>query len=284
MRDDPAVEAERAAAVSRPANDPIREAAAYVKARIAIENPAGSVATAREAVDDFAARARRRNLRLAELIGLLADQRIEAKNERRQLYLRILTEFPNSREAQTAKLRIEQLDEERFLAVIDPAEAAADPHIGQIFQFAFADAVSGEFISSNALRGHVVVIDFWATWCPPCMESIPRMKEHYAKYNPQGVAFVGVSHDDTQKDGLQKLLNCVAEHQIPWPQFFQNNRELSRPWGVRGIPAVFVIDQTGRIVTKRANLDVVLPKLLKDDQPSNAPPPKTKSKTPGSRP
>jgi thiol-disulfide isomerase/thioredoxin len=111
--------------------------------------------------------------------------------------------------------------------VIDPGEAAADPYIGQMFEFAFQDAASGEFVSSEALRGRVLVIVFWATWCPPCMESIPRMKAVYAKYRPQGVVFVGVSHDDTQKDGLQKLLNCVAEHQMPWPPFFQYNRELS---------------------------------------------------------
>ena len=74
---------------------------------------------------------------------------------------------------------------------------------------------------------------------------------------------------------------AVAEYQIPWPQYFQNNRDLSRPWGVRGIPTVFVIDQTGRIVTKRGNLDAILSKLLKDVPTADATRSTTRSKGKG---
>ena len=107
---------------ARPLGDPIGDAASYVTARIAIENPAASVADTRKAVEDFTARSKPRNPLVAELLGLLADHKFESKGERRQLYFQALAEFPNSSQAQTAKRRIEQLDEERFLSLIDPAK------------------------------------------------------------------------------------------------------------------------------------------------------------------
>jgi thiol-disulfide isomerase/thioredoxin len=268
LRDAPLVKAEHETAAERPSGDPIGDAASYVAARLAVEDPVIDGSAALEAINTFAARSKARTPRVAELLGMLADQKVEDPAERRKLYLQIAAKFPKSREAEAAIRRLAQLDEERFQAIIDPNEAASDPRIGKVFEFAFQDAISGRPISSDALRGRVLVIDFWATWCDPCIKSIPKMKEHYAKYNPQGVVFIGVSLDSADIKGVQKLLNGVAEYDIPWPQFHQRNGELSKEWAVSAIPTVFVIDQAGRVVTTKGNLDGVLPKLLKDAAPA----------------
>lgn len=94
------------------------------------------------------------------------------------------------------------------------------------------------------------------------------MKELYAKYQPQGVEFIGVSLDaPVEKGGLDKLKAFVADNEIPWVQYYQGNgweSEFSSSWGVNSIPALFVIDQKGNLHHPRARgkLEEILPELL----------------------
>ena len=67
-----------------------------------------------------------------------------------------------------------------------------------------------------------MVIDFWATWCGPCVAEMPKMKELYAKYRDKGVEFIGVSLDQPKEQGgLDKLKKFVKENEIAWPQYYQ---------------------------------------------------------------
>ena len=84
--------------------------------------------------------------------------------------------------------------------------------IGKPFDLEFTDAIKGSTVSIKGLKGKVVVIDFWATWCGPCVAEMPKMKELYAKYRDQGVEFIGVSLDQPKEQGgLDKLKKFVAE-------------------------------------------------------------------------
>lgn len=155
--------------------------------------------------------------------------------------------------------------------------------IGEPFDLEFADAISGHHVSIKDLRGKVVVVDFWATWCGPCIGEIPEMKRLYAKYHDQGVEFIGVSHDLPEENGgLAALKTFVAKEQIPWPQFYEgrdNNavltgsalRDFSESWGIDGIPTVFLIDTDGKLYSTaaRGKLDTLLPKLLKMSKASS---------------
>jgi thiol-disulfide isomerase/thioredoxin len=142
--------------------------------------------------------------------------------------------------------------------------------VGKPFALEFNDAITGSPISMKKLKGKVVVIDFWATWCGPCVAEMPKMKELYAKYRDHGVEFIGVSLDQPpDQGGLDSLKQFVKEKGIAWPQYYQGNfwqSAFSASWKINSIPRVFVVDQEGKLysVDARGKLDKIIPSLLKE--------------------
>jgi thiol-disulfide isomerase/thioredoxin len=140
--------------------------------------------------------------------------------------------------------------------------------IGKPFHLHFTNAIDGSTVSMKQLRGKVVVIDFWATWCGPCVGEMPKMKKLYAEYRDKGVEFIGVSLDAPEKEGgLDKLKKFVKENDIGWPQYYQGkgwDGEFSKSWGVNSIPCVFVVDAEGLLhsTDARGKLEKMIPDLL----------------------
>jgi thiol-disulfide isomerase/thioredoxin len=140
--------------------------------------------------------------------------------------------------------------------------------LGKPFELQFTDAVSGAEVSITTLRGKIVVVSFWATWCGPCVAEMPRMKELYAQYHERGVEFIGVSLDVPEEEGgLARLKQFVQKNQIPWPQYYQGGvgeNTFSATWGVNEIPAVFVIDADGKLASAEAKdkLGQLIPAML----------------------
>jgi thiol-disulfide isomerase/thioredoxin len=133
--------------------------------------------------------------------------------------------------------------------------------VGKPFELEFTDATRGTRVSTKDMRGKVVVVNYWATWCGPCKSELPRLKALYREFRPMGVEFIGVSLDYSQRLGgsPEKFKEFVKENEISWPQYYQGDgweSEFSTSWGITSIPRAFVIDQAGKVYSTQADSDL----------------------------
>ena len=103
--------------------------------------------------------------------------------------------------------------------------------------------LSGKPVSLSDFKGKVVFIDFWASWCPPCRELMPKLQEFYQS-NKDTVIIVGISGDNT----LDAAKSFVTKNNITFPIVFDETKEVFRKYQIAGIPAAVVINTKGEIV------------------------------------
>jgi thiol-disulfide isomerase/thioredoxin len=126
-------------------------------------------------------------------------------------------------------------------------------------------ALSNPNFTTADWKGKVILVDFWATWCSPCKEELPRVKKMYSDYHAKGLEVLGVSCDNSGDD-LKKFL--AADPDMPWPQLFDEKtagwHPLATSYGITGIPTMFLIDRQGilRTVDARSQMEDLIPKLL----------------------
>jgi peroxiredoxin len=109
--------------------------------------------------------------------------------------------------------------------------------------------LAGKPLSVANYKGKVLMIDFWATWCGPCVGELPHVIATYQKHHAQGFEIIGVSLDQDQT----KLTDFIKAKGMTWQQFFDGQgwgNKLAVKYGVRAIPATFLIDGEGRIIGK----------------------------------
>jgi thiol-disulfide isomerase/thioredoxin len=121
-------------------------------------------------------------------------------------------------------------------------------------------AVDGKEVDLGKMRGKVVLLDFWATWCGPCRREIPNVLATYKKYHEKGFEVVGVSLDEDK----QKMLADIEKLGMIWPQHFDGKgfeNEIARKYGINAIPAMWLIDKKGKVRETKARGEE-LPQLV----------------------
>ena len=217
---------------------------------------------------------------LKELDALLAKHHGEQTNDvaqilltKAQLYFELFgntakcvalinqlkTDFPETAPGKQADALLKMIAQMEAAKKIQASLVA-----GAVFPgFAETD-IAGKPLSLDAYRGKVVLVDFWATWCGPCVAELPNVLEAYRKYHDRGFQIIGISLD---KD-LNALTAFIKGHDMSWPQYFDGKgweNKLAAKYGIRSIPTTFLLDGKGRIVARdlRGNaLPAELAKLL----------------------
>jgi thiol-disulfide isomerase/thioredoxin len=124
-------------------------------------------------------------------------------------------------------------------------------------------ALDGTEVDLAKMRGKVVLIDFWATWCGPCVKEIPNVVEAYEELHPKGFEVIGISLDQDKA----KLEAFIKEKGMAWPQYFDGKgwqNEISSRFGIQSIPAMWLVNKKGILVSTNArkNLQDEVEKLL----------------------
>jgi peroxiredoxin len=103
--------------------------------------------------------------------------------------------------------------------------------------------LSGKPWTLSGLRGHVVLVNFWATWCPPCRKEIPDLAALYSGFSSQGLVILGIS-DET----ADKVAPFAQKQNVPYPVLLDPGDKVNKLFSVGGIPRSFVYDREGKLV------------------------------------
>ena len=194
---------------------------------------------------------------------------------------RILVDFPKRQEPWNALLSLAQQEEpERGEKLLKEIEAAAEAgtistefkktiamarkqadamrkqreRVGKPLELAFK-AVDGRTVDLASMKGKVVLIDFWATWCGPCVGELPHVLEAYQKLHDRGFEILGISLDQ-EKEALEQF---TKKRGMPWPQYFDGEgwgNKFAQEFGITGIPAMWLVDRDGKLVDMEARNDL----------------------------
>lgn len=185
----------------------------------------------------------------------------------------------------TAAQRLQMVKESftpEFDALLKEAAESKNPEIakaaGMLLNEFFRSPVGKEFpkfpagikttdgkeLSLERFKDKVVLVDFWATWCPPCRAEVPNLVKAYEQYSSKGFEIIGISFDESR----EKFDEYIKENKMPWPQYFDGKgwqNEVGPTYGIQSIPAMYLLGKDGKVVStdlRGEKLEEELAKLL----------------------
>jgi peroxiredoxin len=138
------------------------------------------------------------------------------------------------------------LEDARFGSAMKKLEAEDARH--QRVDFTLSD-LQGKTWSMNELRGKIVLVNFWATWCPPCRSEMPDLQKLYTKYKDQGLVVLSISDED-----MDKVSAYVKENGYTYPILLDAGRKVNEMFEIQGIPKSFVYDREGKLAAQAMDM------------------------------
>jgi peroxiredoxin len=160
------------------------------------------------------------------------------------MFKQIKTDFPETKFGQSV---------DNVLSSLERQEAAKKIQASLVVGGKFPDFdekdIEGKPLSISRYKGKVVLVDFWATWCQPCILELPNVLAAYEKHHARGFEILGISLDKEE----EALRRFITERKMTWQQYFDGKvweNKLAQKYGVMGIPATYLLDGNGVIIGK----------------------------------
>jgi thiol-disulfide isomerase/thioredoxin len=137
-----------------------------------------------------------------------------------------------------------------------------------------AKDIDGRTIKTEDYSGKFLLVEFFASWCQPCVAEIPRLKKHYGKYRDKGLEIVSINLDQ-DRAALDKYM---ADHTLTWPIIFDgslaNDEKLQMRFGISSLPSILLLNKEGVVVSleaRGAELDRLMERIFEMPTPADAP-------------